>query len=160
LAGPVPAEQWKLPVGFKDHGQALATLAEVVNPHVSTLSLADADDDSRHKLIAERFAMKPDSYRIHLVGAGVVDKARAIEEVKAQTPTGKLLEEIEQRVVNNMINKAMLKGVPKDISTKPPVKGGSLDLEKALHVRDEIEFGSVAGEAPREGDETWLKRDV
>ncbi len=38
-----------------------------------------------------------------MVGGGIVDKVRAIEEVKGQTDIGKVLTEIEQRVIQNLL---------------------------------------------------------
>ena len=41
-----------------------------------------------------------------MVGAGLVDKDRAIAEVKAQSNVGRVLAEIEQRVINNLVERA------------------------------------------------------
>jgi len=41
--------------------------------------------------------------------AGVIDKDRAIAEVKAQSKVGKTLMEIEHRVINNLIERASKK---------------------------------------------------
>ncbi len=103
----IKSEQWDLPVAFRKDGETFATLREVVDPNVVTLSLADLSGEKRKNLIVERLERKP-NFTINMIGAGVVDKKRAIEEVKAQTPAGKVIEEIEQRVINNMLVKAKL----------------------------------------------------
>lgn len=104
--------QWGLPAGYKGGGEELATLREVVDPSVPTLSLADLKAEKRKDLIVSRLELEPD-FTLNMIGAGVVDKARAIEEVKAQTPTGKIIQEIEQRVINNMLEKARLQKLHK-----------------------------------------------
>lgn len=107
LSDKIAAEQWDLPAGFKEDGNTLATLREVVNPSIPTLSLPDLPMEKRKKLVVERLERKP-NFTINMIGSGVVDKARAIEEVKSQTPAGKVIQEIEQRVINNMLKKAKL----------------------------------------------------
>jgi len=42
-----------------------------------------------------------------MVGAGTVDKKRALAEVRAQSEVGQLLIEIEQRLISNLIDSAI-----------------------------------------------------
>ena len=44
-----------------------------------------------------------------MVGGGIVDKQRAIEEVKAQTDIGMVLTEIEQRTIENLLEEVATK---------------------------------------------------
>ena len=44
-----------------------------------------------------------------MVAGGIVDKQRAIAEVKAQTDIGKVLTEIEQRVIQNLLEEVAAK---------------------------------------------------
>lgn len=107
LSPEISQVQWDLPAGYKESGEELATLREVVDPSIPTLSLADLSGEKRRDLIVTRIELEPD-FTLNMIGAGVVDKARAIQEVKAQTSTGKIIQEIEQRVINNMMEKARL----------------------------------------------------
>jgi hypothetical protein len=104
-AGEISAEQWDLPASFNAEGTQMATLREVVNPEVPTLSLAELSPDQRADLVAKRIEAQP-KFQLAMVGAGIIDKERAIAEVKAKTKIGRALCEIEQRVINNLLNKA------------------------------------------------------
>lgn len=96
----VPRDQLDMPAGFQPDGQ-IATLKEVLDPKVPTLSLGELSPQQRVDLVVKRIEQQPD-FKIAMVGAGVVDKDRAIAEVKAQSKVGRALMEIEQRVLNNL----------------------------------------------------------
>jgi hypothetical protein len=100
LNAPVPEDQWNMPAGFRSDG-GIATLKEVVDPKVPTVSLAEVTPQQVADLVVKRIEQQPD-FKVAMVGAGIVDKDRAIAEVKAQSSVGKRLIEIEQRVLNNL----------------------------------------------------------
>jgi hypothetical protein len=100
----VPQGQWDMPAGFRPDGK-LATLKEVVDPKVPTLSLAEINPEQRADLVAKRIELQP-NYQIAMIPAGIIDKDRAIAEVKSQSKVGRALTEIEQRVINNLIERA------------------------------------------------------
>jgi hypothetical protein len=104
LGKPVPHVQWDMPAGFRPDGQ-IATLKEVVDPKVPTLSLGEISPEQRADLVVKRIEQQPD-FKITMFPAGVIDKDRAIAEVKAQSKVGKTLTEIEQRVINNLVERA------------------------------------------------------
>ncbi len=108
----ISAEQWDMPAGYKDDGTTLATLREIVDPAIPTLSLPDLPDEKRQDLVLQRLERRP-TFNLNLIEGGAVDKARALQEVKAQTPAGKVIQEIEQRVIQNMLEKAKLQKTPK-----------------------------------------------
>ena len=103
LNKPVPQAQWDMPAGFRTDGQ-IATLKEVVDTKVTTLSLSEVTPQQRADLVVKRIEKQPD-FKVAMVGAGIVDKDRAIAEVKTQSSVGKALIEIEQRVLNNLIER-------------------------------------------------------
>lgn len=101
----IPQKQWELPASYSADGMQLATLRDVIDPNVPTLSLAELSPEQRAELVASRIAAQPD-YEIAMLGAGIVNKERAIEEVKAQSKIGRALTEIEQRVINHLVDRA------------------------------------------------------
>jgi len=106
LGGPIPPEQWKLPAGYKEDEKSLANLEEMANPEIPTLSLADVTEEKRKKVIISRLEQQP-NFDISLMGAGRIKQVRAIKEVKADTAAGKVIQEIEQRIITNMMRKAI-----------------------------------------------------
>jgi hypothetical protein len=107
----IPAEQWKLPAGYTADGARLATLEELANPAVPTMALVQMSPQQRAEVVAKRIELQP-KFELAMVGAGVVDKERAISEVKAQTDVGRVLTEIEQNVINFMLEAASQKAAP------------------------------------------------
>lgn len=101
----IPQEQWALPAGFTADGTRLATLKELADPAVPTMSLAQMSPTQRAELVSKRIEMQP-KFDLAMVGAGVVDKQRAISEVKAQTDIGRVLMEIEQNAINFLLDAA------------------------------------------------------
>ena len=99
----IHAEQMDLPVTFDAAGN-LVTLREVMEPgHGSVFSLASLSPEKRAELTVKRIDAQP-KFEVAMIGGGIVDKARAIREVKAQTDIGKILTEIEQRVIQNLLD--------------------------------------------------------
>jgi len=101
----IPAEQMDLPVTFDPTG-GLVTLRQFMAPqHGPVLSLTSLSPEKRAELTVKRIEAQP-TFEVAMVGGGVVDKARAIEEVKAQTDIGRVLTEIEQRLIQNLLEEA------------------------------------------------------
>ncbi|SRR6266516_2530920 len=101
----LPQKQWEIPAGFHSDGSEPATLREVLDPDVPTVQLTDLTLEQRAKLVAKRLELQP-SIELAMVGAGMIDKARAIAEVKKKTQVGKLLIEIEHQMIANLIEQA------------------------------------------------------
>jgi hypothetical protein len=101
----ISRQQWKMPVSYTADGAEMASLAQMVNPDVPTLSLPEMTPDQRAEIVARRIAAQP-KYEISMVGVGTIDKQRAIDEVKAKSKIGQILMEIEQRVINNLVEEA------------------------------------------------------
>lgn len=100
--------QWKLPAGYTADGKKMATLRDVVDPDTPTMNLSQLTDKQRLDLVAKRIEMQSD-FQIAMVGAGLIDQKRAIQEVKAGTRIGRNLAEIEQRLLNHVIEAAQKK---------------------------------------------------
>jgi hypothetical protein len=102
---PIPQNQWNLPASYSADG-TLATLREVADPKVPTLSLPELSPAQRADVVVKRIEAQP-KFEIAMLGAGLIDKERAIAEVKAGSKVGRALMEIEQRVINNLVSRAM-----------------------------------------------------
>ena len=99
-----PPEQYDLPVTFDQSGHIL-TLRQMLQSGACALSLSSLEPKKLVELTSQRIAAKPD-FEIAMVGAGLVNKARALKEVAAQSDVGRLLVEIEQRVIQRVLNRA------------------------------------------------------
>jgi hypothetical protein len=112
----IPDGQWDLPVGFTSSG-AMVTLREATHgpddkkPATPTLALSQLSSCQLAELTAKRIEMQP-SFQIGGIGSGIVNKERAIAEVKAQTALGHNLMEIEMRVIQDVLSLANHKMTP------------------------------------------------
>lgn len=98
----IPKEQLSMPVSFDPAGN-LVTLQEVINSgHVSVASLATLSPEKRAELTVKRIEAQPE-FDVAMIGGGIVDRERAIKEVEAHSDVGRVLVEIEQRVVQNLL---------------------------------------------------------
>lgn len=93
----LPRRQLALPAGYRADG-SVATLRDVLAPAIPTIDGADLTDDDRAELTLMRIHAQPD---LRLVGPGyVIDKNRAIEEVRRGTPLGSILVNVEHRAID------------------------------------------------------------
>jgi hypothetical protein len=115
-----PEKQLEMPAGFHADGSTLATLKDVLDPDKATMQLSDLSLHKRAELVAERLSRQP-GFELAMVGAGMVDKARAITEVKNRTKVGRLLIEIEHQMIKNLMEQAQKKasGPGKSSGSKP-----------------------------------------
>jgi hypothetical protein len=111
-SGAIQDRQWALPASYCAGGKGWATLRDVVNPDVPTMTYSELSAKQRAELVAKRIAQQP-KFQIAMLGAGLIDQKRAMAEVKAQTSIGRALMEIEQRVINHQVNKAIQSEQPK-----------------------------------------------
>ncbi|HET6648399.1 MAG TPA: hypothetical protein VFH01_13810, partial [Pyrinomonadaceae bacterium] len=94
-------KQLAMPAGFHGDNSSTATLREVVDPNVPTKQLSELTLEQRAELVAERLALQP-TIELAMIGAGMIDKQRAITEVKGKTKVGRLLIEIEHQMIRNL----------------------------------------------------------
>lgn len=113
-----PEKQLEMPAGFHADGSTLATLRDVLDPDQATMQLSDLPLHKRAELVAERLTRQP-GFELAMVGAGLIDKARAITEVKNRTKVGRLLIEIEHQMIRNLMEQAQKK------TSAPGKKSGS-----------------------------------
>lgn len=107
-------KQLAMPAGFYADDSSVATLRDVVDPGVPTKQLSELTLEQRAELVAERLALQP-SLDLAMIGAGMIDKQRAITEVKGKTKVGKLLIEIEHQMIRNLLEQAKKKAAPKSV---------------------------------------------
>ncbi len=107
-------KQLAMPAGFYADDSSVATLRDVVDPAVPTKHLSELTLEQRAELVAERLALQP-SLDLAMIGAGLIDKERAITEVKGKTKVGKLLIEIEHQMIRNLLEQAQKKAAPKAV---------------------------------------------
>jgi hypothetical protein len=111
-SGAIQDRQWELPASYCAGGKAWATLREVVDPNVPTMTYSELSAEQRAELVAKRISEQP-KFQIAMLGAGLIDQKRAMAEVKGQTAIGRALMEIEQRVINHQVAKAIRAEPPK-----------------------------------------------
>jgi len=85
--------------GYHIDGLKIATLREVLDPAVPTMSLAELTEEQRVNLVVSRLQKEPDNFRIGIIGPGTIDKTRAIAEVQARSRIGRTIMEIEQNLL-------------------------------------------------------------
>jgi len=100
----IPEKQWKMPAGLCPDGSH-ATLLDVVDPNQPTRQLSDLSLEQRAELVVKRLELQS-KIELAMIGAGMIDKARAITEVKNQTKVGRLLIEIENQMIRNLIEQS------------------------------------------------------
>jgi hypothetical protein len=109
-ARPKPTrDHWSHPAGYRVGGTKLASLAEVADPLVPTMSLSELTEQQRIDLAVARLQAKADDFRMIMVGPGLINKARAIAEVQARTKVGRTIMEIEQLLIE-----ALATGIPRN----------------------------------------------
>lgn len=85
--------------GYHLDGVKIATLREVLDPSVPTKSLPELTEDQRVNLVLARLRNEPETFRIGMIGPGVIDKTRAIAEVEARSRIGRTIIEVEQNLL-------------------------------------------------------------
>ena len=105
----IPAEQWALPVSMDAEGQ-LVSLRDACAGKAAVLSFAQLSLDQQADLVAVRIEKQP-KFELSMIGVGIVSKERAIAEVRARSPVGRTLIEIEQRMMARMMKQAGEEGL-------------------------------------------------
>jgi hypothetical protein len=114
----LPEKQWEMPAGFSADGIGHATLRDVVDPDIPTMQLSDLSLEQRAELVTKRLELQS-QINLAMIGAGVIDKSRAITEVKNRTKVGKLLIEIEHQMIRNLLEQAQRQAA---VRRKPTAK--------------------------------------
>ncbi|MXV78151.1 hypothetical protein F4X73_05185 [Candidatus Poribacteria bacterium] len=104
----IPREDhWSRPVAMAPNGQWLS-LREVVENEPARFSFVQLTPEQQSELVAERIRQRPE-YDMGILGLGILNKKRAINEVQARTPIGCTLIEVEQRMIERLIERASQK---------------------------------------------------
>ena len=100
----IKKEQWDMPVSCDADGKTIS-LRDYIEGHHNALDFSALSDDQRADLAAKRIEMQPD-YEMATIGAGIVNKERAVDEVRTKTKLGRRLAQIETRVIMHLIEEA------------------------------------------------------
>jgi hypothetical protein len=100
----IKSEQWDMPVSFDEEGKPVS-LREYAKGGHNALSFSALSDNQRAELAAKRIEMQP-NYDMATIGAGIVSKERAVDEVRTKTKLGRRLTQIETRVIMHLIDEA------------------------------------------------------
>jgi hypothetical protein len=99
-------DQWNSPAGFHAHEIRRATLEEVVNPQVPTKNLPELSLAEIYDLAAIRLSLEAPNFQVAVMGFGLIDKARALSEVRARTKLGKHLAVLQMYSVQSLVDLA------------------------------------------------------
>lgn len=103
--GPIPCEDhWSSPVAMDLAGQWLS-LREVVEKEPDQVPFTNLSLEKKSELVAERIRLRP-QFEMSAIGKEIIDKKRAIKEVKHQTSLGRTLIGIEQRMIRMLLESA------------------------------------------------------
>jgi hypothetical protein len=91
------------PVGYHVGGDRIATLSEVLESATPTLSLAELTEQQWIDLTVARLQARVAELSLAMIGPGVIDRNRAIAEVRARSKVGKTLLELERMFLSRLI---------------------------------------------------------
>ncbi|MGH9844836.1 MAG: hypothetical protein ACREEM_39470 [Blastocatellia bacterium] len=97
----IPEKQWELPVTFSADGKRMLLLNEVAEAGEKCLPPSALNEEQESALVVRRIELQQ-TFEIAMIGAGLIDKERAINEVKARSKVGETLIQIERNVLNNL----------------------------------------------------------
>jgi hypothetical protein len=97
----ISAKQMRLPAGYHAGRARKASLKEVLDPEVETVDGDKLDAGQRARLTLARIAAQR-SFNFHTLGGPLLSKRRALREVRAGTPLGDALVDIEHRAIRLM----------------------------------------------------------
>lgn len=101
----IPPQQMDLPVAFDASGNVLTLRQAIELGRGRALSFTALTPEQRAELTTKRIEAQP-GFEVAMIGGGIVDKAGAIAAVKAQSDVGKVLMEIEERLILNLLDEA------------------------------------------------------
>ena len=96
---------WSRPVAMTPDGQWLS-LREVVEGELTQVPFNRLSLEKQSELVAERIRQNSD-FDVGILGQGIMDKKRAIDEVQKRTSIGRALIDIEQRMIRMLIKRAL-----------------------------------------------------
>jgi hypothetical protein len=97
---PIPDNQWALPVSFSDDGEPVS-LRDYVGGTTHAVPIARLTPEQRAALTVLRLEHRP-TFQLAMMGVGLVDQKRALAEVRARSPVGDVLIDIEFRTIRQL----------------------------------------------------------
>jgi hypothetical protein len=98
-ASPLTKAAFEAPASYLADGATMATLRQVADPTIPTKNLVELSLDERVALVLRRLESQPAEFTVAIFGVGLIDKHRALYEVRTRSPIGRNLIEIEQRLI-------------------------------------------------------------
>ena len=99
----IPAAEWKRPIGFAPDGELVA-LRDAPARGTPLLDFSELSASQQAELVALRIELRREM-KLFMIGAGVIDKARALIEVRSRSKIGQTLIEIEQLVISDLLRR-------------------------------------------------------
>ena len=100
-------EQWEMPVSITPDGRWIS-LRDFSKKRIATLSSENLNEQlplgQQAKLVEKRLAYRP-NFKVAMIGFGMVDQKRAIQEIREQTRVGLTLINLELRTVERVIKR-------------------------------------------------------
>lgn len=94
----ISVRQWGLPAGCHGGTPDFATLREVVDPKVRTRPFEKLPRRLQREIVAERIGRQR-TFRMWMLGRGVITRKAAQEAVRQGTPVGLALLRIERQMI-------------------------------------------------------------
>ncbi len=104
-------KQLKLPVGLRSDG-SMVSLGEILNSDIDAQLWPELEAPQRAEITAKRIELQP-KFNLGLIGTGVIDKEKAIEEVRNRSRIGMRLVDIENRLLTKLMAEIEEKADPK-----------------------------------------------
>jgi hypothetical protein len=93
--------------GYLADGSRAATLREVTDPAIATKQLGELTHREIAELAVRRLETEQEPFGLRMLGVpGIIDKTRAIAEIRAGSAVGMHLMDIEQRVIRLLIERS------------------------------------------------------
>jgi len=97
-----------LPATYVADGSRMASLREMVDPRIPTKPIHTLSGQELTDLVAQRFESSREDFRIRMLGVpGIIDKPRAIREIRAGSHIGAHLIDIEKRMIRFLAEKEL-----------------------------------------------------
>ena len=100
----IPDEEWDLPISFNDNGEPVS-LRDYVGGMTPAIPIANLLPEQRAELTILRLQRRP-SYQMAMIGVGLLDQQRALAEVRARSQAGRVVVDIEFRMIRQLIEHA------------------------------------------------------
>lgn len=104
-------KQLRLPVGLRADG-SMVSLGEILNSDTEAQLWPELEAAQRADITAKRIELQP-KFNLGLIGTGVINKEKAIEEIRSRSRIGMRLIDIENRLLTKLMTEIEEKVEPK-----------------------------------------------